>query len=115
MNVYIIPFPLAENQGSVIARVFSGRLPLPSDEIMFQDERKALEANGFKDAGYHNLLFPRDVEFYKSFQDWMYSETVDTPELKKDEGFVPEPWTKEKIELRENALKLKEASLRQRL
>jgi hypothetical protein len=38
-----IPFPIAEMQASVVARVFSGRLFLPSKKTMQLWERERLE------------------------------------------------------------------------
>lgn len=39
MPTSIVPFPLAETQAAAIARYYSGRLLLPSDEAMRQEER----------------------------------------------------------------------------
>ena len=45
-NQKIIPFPLAEAQSAVIARVWSGRLTLPSPRAMAEWERKTLDNTG---------------------------------------------------------------------
>jgi cation diffusion facilitator CzcD-associated flavoprotein CzcO len=46
INLKVIPFPLAEHQAAVVARVWSGRLSLPSREKMQAWETSAVEHKG---------------------------------------------------------------------
>ncbi len=46
INLKVIPFPLAENQAAVVARVWSGRLQLPSKEEMRDWEQETIKQKG---------------------------------------------------------------------
>jgi hypothetical protein len=46
LNQKIIPFPVAEAQSAVVARIWSGRLSLPSESEMELWERQTLEETG---------------------------------------------------------------------
>lgn len=65
----VIPFPLSENQAAVFARVFSGRLSLPS-----KAEMKAWEESVVAEKGdgktFHVLAFPKDAEYLNFLYDW---------------------------------------------
>ncbi|BDD58742.1 hypothetical protein MPDQ_008012 [Monascus purpureus] len=65
----IIPFPLSENQAAVFARVWSGRLSLPS-----RDEMKAWEDATIAEKGdgkaFHVLPFPQDADYLNFLYDW---------------------------------------------
>lgn len=61
LNQKIIPFPLAEAQSAVIARVWSGRLQLPSESDMEDWERQTRERTG-GGRTFHVLKFPQDAE-----------------------------------------------------
>lgn len=65
----IIPFPLAENQAAVMARVWSGRLSLPSRDIMRAEVQKRIEEYG-NDGGFHYLKFPQDANYLNELYDW---------------------------------------------
>lgn len=65
----VIPFPLSEAQSSVLARIYSGRLSLPSEEEMEAWETATImeqEAGG----DFHTLKFPKDAEYIISMHDW---------------------------------------------
>lgn len=68
----IVPFPMAENQAAVIARVWSGRLALPSSEDMRAWERRMLEERGDGRA-MHKLNFPEDADYLNMLYDWAAS------------------------------------------
>ncbi|KAL9114750.1 MAG: hypothetical protein Q9227_001429 [Pyrenula ochraceoflavens] len=72
LNLRIIPFPMAENQGSVLARVWSGRLQLPSKDAMREDEQKTIEERG-NGKGFHMLKFPNDANYINELYDWAES------------------------------------------
>jgi cation diffusion facilitator CzcD-associated flavoprotein CzcO len=65
----VLPFPLGEAQAAVLARVWSGRLQLPSKEEMRQWEANTLQINGDGRA-FHTLLFPKDFEYQNELADW---------------------------------------------
>ncbi|KAL2040697.1 hypothetical protein N7G274_006676 [Stereocaulon virgatum] len=65
----IIPFRTFEGQAAVIARVWSGRLDLPSEEGMREWEEAVVREKG---AGkrFHVLGFPRDFEYHNKMVQW---------------------------------------------
>lgn len=100
LNLKIIPFPLAENQATVIARVWSGRLELPALEAMKQweqdEEKRLLQAHRLRPApdtasgdsvasgtcskdankyegGFHTLVYPEDAAQINSLYAWAVS------------------------------------------
>lgn len=71
LNLKIIPFPLAENQAAVIARLWSNRLSLPSSHELAQwrateEAHLNVRPNG---SGLHTLTFPQDI----AQLNWLYS------------------------------------------
>ncbi len=70
----IIPFPMAENQAAVIARVWAGRLSLPSEREMRAWEKGLLEDRGDGKA-MHILNFPEDADYLNMLYDWAASAT----------------------------------------
>lgn len=69
LNLKVVPFPLAENQAAVIARVWSGRLKLPEKEDMREWESKRLEERGHGKA-FHVLKFPEDAVMLNVLFEW---------------------------------------------
>ena len=82
----VIPMPFSESQAAVVARVFSGRMQLPSIEAMESTLPEPME-------GMHILTFPKDVEYCKELQAW-----IDDSGTK--EGFEAEEWTEERTTTR---------------
>jgi cation diffusion facilitator CzcD-associated flavoprotein CzcO len=72
LNLKIIPFPLAETQCAAIARVWSGRLSLPSKKEMRQWEKETIRDRGDGKA-FHVLKFPLDAETLNSLEKWVTS------------------------------------------
>ena len=68
----IIPFPLAEGQAAVMARVWSGRLELPDISLMKIWEDEVLKDRG-SDKAFHVLKFPEDCDLINSLHDWAMS------------------------------------------
>lgn len=58
----VVPFPISESQSAYVARLWAGRLSLPSRGIMRTWEEAELKEKGESKA-IHNLAFPRDVEY----------------------------------------------------
>ncbi|PYI32906.1 FAD/NAD(P)-binding domain-containing protein [Aspergillus indologenus CBS 114.80] len=65
----IVPFPLSENQAAVFARVFSGRLSLPSKDAMEAWEQSTVREKG-EGTPFHLLPFPQDADFMNFLHDW---------------------------------------------
>ena len=68
----VIPFPIAENQAAVFARVWSGRLTLPSECEMRAWEDRKLE-NRADGRMMHILNFPEDADYLNMLYDWAAS------------------------------------------
>lgn len=65
----IIPFPLAECQAAVIARVWANRLEVPSQDEMDAWEETTLADRG-SDKAFHVLTFPQDADYMKELYEW---------------------------------------------
>ncbi|KAK4553282.1 monooxygenase [Recurvomyces mirabilis] len=76
LNQKVIPFPLAEAQCAVIARVFSGRLSLPTEHEMRQWELEWARSNG-DGRMFHVLKFPKDADYIDMLHDWASSADVE--------------------------------------
>lgn len=102
LNLKIIPFPLAENQASVLARLWSGRLAMPSQDDMLtweqDEEARLLRAHRLRpgpdtasgdsisstnpngaakvsryEGGFHTLVYPEDARQINSLYEWAAS------------------------------------------
>ncbi|RLV82719.1 Thiol-specific monooxygenase [Meyerozyma sp. JA9] len=82
----VIPMPFSESQGAVVARVFAGRIQLPSLANMETTLPEPAE-------GMHILTFPKDVEYCQELQAWI-------DESGTKEGFEAEEWTDERTNAR---------------
>lgn len=98
----VIPFPMAEAQGSVIARLWSGRLSLPDQEEMKQWEAKTYEETG-GGRGFHLLAFPKDADYINEMHDW--AMTAD----EADKGKKPPNWGEKERWMRERFPAIKKA------
>ena len=77
LNLKIVPFPLAETQCAAIARVWSGRLSLPSKNEMRDWEKETVRDRGDGKA-FHVLKYPLDAETLNGLGKWVMSaERVD--------------------------------------
>lgn len=111
MTRLTVPFPLSEIQSAVIARVYSGRLKLPSTEEMLASERAQEIAKNNLESEFHNLPFPEDTEYYKELENWIKTGVETNPES----GFFPEPWDDEKVKLRKISFDLKKKALEEKV
>lgn len=102
LNQKIIPFPLAEAQSAVLARVWSGRLTLPPEAEMSAWERSVVDERG--DGGeFHTLKFPKDAEYMNGLYDWAASaEPRDGLGENEGRGKLPKRWGKYEYWVREN-------------
>ncbi|GAB7337650.1 hypothetical protein MBLNU457_g2945t1 [Dothideomycetes sp. NU457] len=99
----VIPFPMAEVQAAVLARVWSGRLATPSEQ-----EMKSWEDERYKETGggraFHLLGFPKDADYINAMYDFaMSAEDGET------EGKEPPRWDAESYWLRERFPTIKRA------
>ncbi|SCW04238.1 LAFE_0H09120g1_1 [Lachancea fermentati] len=99
---YVLPTRLSETQGAWLARVWSGRINLPSEETMTKYDQWFIEKNG-PNGKYHDLNFPMDVE---------YSQRLNK-EIRNagNGGYFGVEWTSDQIKLRSSIKPLKEAYL----
>lgn len=105
LNKGVVPMPLSEAQASVVARVFSGRIKLPSRETMEQDFQHELASKGSK---LHDFGYPLDVEYYQQFMD-----ILDANPLTKDAGLIPRYWGDDLIKERSQTSTIKQKRIGQ--
>ena len=65
----IIPFPIAECQAAIVARIWSNRLQLPSNEERDQWEESVVHERG-SGTNFHNLIYPLDADYINELHDW---------------------------------------------
>jgi cation diffusion facilitator CzcD-associated flavoprotein CzcO len=108
LNLKIIPFPLAETQCAVIARVWSGRLSLPPKKEMREWEKETIRDRG-DGKSFHVLKFPLDAENLNRLEEWATSaEIVDG--LENDgRGKVGAFWNEKDIWMRSKFPQIKKA------
>lgn len=68
----VIPFPMSEVQAAVIARLWSGRLTLPSEDEMRDWEEGVYEQTG-GGRNFHLLSFPKDANYINAMYSWAMS------------------------------------------
>ncbi|SLM38714.1 flavin dependent monooxygenase [Lasallia pustulata] len=98
----IIPFPLAECQAAVVARVWSNRLSLPTEKDMAQWEDSVVKERG-TGARFHNLTFPLDAEYINELHCWSLRGQ---PKIK---GKTPPCWGEKERWMRERLPAIKKA------
>lgn len=98
----ILPFPIFEAQAATIARVWSGRIELPPASIMQEWEKAVLVEQG---AGkkFHNLTFPKDINYYNALVDWSLQAK------NSRYGKLPEKWDEKDMWIREKCPAIKRA------
>lgn len=108
MTQRIVPFPFSESQAAVVARVWSGRLTLPS-----QADRKVWEDNLIAERGtgtfFHFLPFPQDAEAMDILHDWAANAEKRPGLTNEGTGKLPPYWTKYERLLRENVMHIRKA------
>ncbi|KAF2743169.1 flavin-containing monooxygenase [Sporormia fimetaria CBS 119925] len=104
----VTPFPMAEVQSAVLARVYSGRLSFPSESEMRDWEEAEKMANGSGNT-FHLLPFPKDANYLNHMSDWaMKAERRDGLE-NKGSGKIPPRWDEWKYWCRGNFPKIRGA------
>lgn len=108
LNQRVIPFPLAEAQAAVVARVYSGRLSLPSLTEMQAWERST-EAEMGNGKNFHLLPFPKDGNYINAMSSWARSAPAADGLENEGQGKVPPTWGAWEFWCRENFPKIRQA------
>ncbi|KAI0157564.1 FAD/NAD(P)-binding domain-containing protein [Xylariaceae sp. FL1272] len=93
LPIKVIPFPLAEGQAAVMARLWNNRLPLPSRKELESWEREDEQGKGFegeragKGKAFH--IFPKggDAKYINAFHEWAAKATDRDDEKGKEPPF----------------------------
>ncbi|KAH4016775.1 hypothetical protein HBH70_233290 [Parastagonospora nodorum] len=101
LNQRVIPFPLAEAQSSVLARVYSGRLPLPPYAEMQKWEQDIIAEVG-DGRSFHLLPFPKDGNYMNALSHWALSAPPKEGLENGGKGKVPPVWGEWEFWCREN-------------
>ena len=81
----IVPFPMAEAQAAVVARVWSGRLQLPSEASMHAWVEGKVSEKG-SGRGYHAVPPPQDLVYMREMYDWI--QPAAAAEAERERGSV---------------------------
>ncbi|KAL9028569.1 MAG: hypothetical protein Q9196_003088 [Gyalolechia fulgens] len=98
----IVPFRTYEGQAAVVARIWAGRLELPSKSDMRAWEARRIAERG---AGkkFHELSKLEDFRYHNEMIDWVLQSKV------KDEDRIPPKWSKKETLVRKNIPMIKGA------
>ena len=108
LNLKIIPFPLAETQCAAIARVWSGRLVLPSKEEMREWEKEVFRDRG-DGKSFHVLKFPLDAETLNELESWVASAARVDGLDNNGNGKMGSFWDKKDVWMRSKFPQIKKA------
>ncbi len=103
----IIPFRTVEGQAAVIARVWSGRLDLPSVTAMQAWEESIIVEKGPGNK-FHDLRHPMDFDYYDGLIEWAL-QTREEEEEGMMRGKLPPKWSERDRWVRRRMVALKEA------
>ncbi|KAF4974885.1 hypothetical protein FZEAL_8267 [Fusarium zealandicum] len=105
----VVPFPIAEAQSAVFARIWSGRLSPPTTTVMeaWVDREHKEKGEG---KAVHLMHFPEDVDYINRLYEFSKTAFAD-PGLENDgQGKTPPYWGLDKRWVRERVPKIKLAS-----
>ncbi|EFW16049.1 flavin dependent monooxygenase [Coccidioides posadasii str. Silveira] len=108
LNQKVIPFPVAEAQSAVFARVLSGRLALPAKEDMYEWERSNVAAKG-AGKSFHVLAYPLDAEYLNFLHDWAASAETRPSLTRNGQGKEGPCWGEKEKWLRSRFTQIKQA------
>ncbi|EOA84043.1 uncharacterized protein SETTUDRAFT_138831 [Exserohilum turcica Et28A] len=108
LNQRVIPFPLAEAQAAVVARVYSGRLSLPALSEMRAWEQAVEEEMG-AGRNFHLMPFPKDGNYINMMSQWALSAPVRDGLENEGKGKTPPVWGEWHFWCRENFPKIRQA------
>lgn len=98
---FVLPTRLSESQGCWLARVWSGKIHLPSVDEM-EAQCASLEGN---ERAHHDLMYPRDVEYSNALN----AQVREASDLS---GYQAVEWDEGQCKIRANIKPLKEAYTR---
>jgi cation diffusion facilitator CzcD-associated flavoprotein CzcO len=101
LNQRVIPFPIAEAQASVLARVYSGRLSLPSYAEMQKWEQDVIAEMG-NGRNFHLLPYPKDGNYLNEMSRWALKAPLKEGLDNDGRGKVPPVWGEWEFWAREN-------------
>ncbi|KAH7079806.1 hypothetical protein FB567DRAFT_449580 [Paraphoma chrysanthemicola] len=101
LNQRVIPFPIAEAQAAVLARVYSGRLSLPPQSKMQKWEQNVISEMG-NGRNFHLLPFPKDGNYINEMSYWALSATNRKGLENDGSGKLPPIWGEWEFWCREN-------------
>ena len=104
----IVPFPLAECQAAVVARVWSNRLELPP-RLKMQEWREDVIRDRGAGRGFHALKPPSDLEYMKELYEWCCNASEPPKSEQGASGKTPRKWDEEACWLRMTAAEMKKA------
>lgn len=104
----VIPFPTAEAQAAVLARVYSGRLSLPPLAEM-QSWEEAQKAEAGDGRGFHLLPFPKDGQNINELSKWALSAPRRDDLENEGQGMLPPVWGEWEFWCRENFPAIRQA------
>ncbi|KAF2405164.1 flavin-containing monooxygenase [Trichodelitschia bisporula] len=109
----VIPFPLSEAQAAVLARLYSGRLSLPSVEELesWEAAHIAQSSNG---RSFHRLNFPKDAQYINMLYDWAASAEPREGLDHGGRGKLPKKWGEKEFWVRERFPAIRKAFLEHR-
>ncbi|KAG7661697.1 uncharacterized protein J8A68_004755 [[Candida] subhashii] len=101
---FVLPMRTNETQACWLAKVWAGKVKLPSLEAMSQWESD--RTSRMNDRYFHNLIFPEDVQYCNGLIDQIVKSG--------GKGLMPHEWNKEQTSVRGNMKKIKEAYIEYR-
>lgn len=104
----IVPFPLAESQAAIVARVWSGRLTLPIKKKM-EGWRQTVIGERGTGRGFHTLKPPSDLDYMKEMYDWSCEASDAENSGKLTRGKIPKSWDARACWLRMMAPEMRKA------
>ena len=105
----VIPFPTFQNQAIVVAKVWAGKLSLPSQTVMSNEEFARLEKKGFDGTKYHSFKFPEDIELAERWRKWAEEDKS----VGWEKTMKPWHWTEDRIAYRKRTPVIKAAFLKE--
>lgn len=99
---FVLPTRLSESQGCWLARVWSGRIQLPSLEEMIEFDKSI---SSCEDRKYHDLNFPKDVEYSNELN----NQVLQAP---GDYGYFAVHWDERQTKIRSAIKQIKEGYIK---
>lgn len=101
---FVLPTRLSETQGCWLARVWSGRIKLPTKQEMAAEEQASVDLSA-EERKHHDLPFPKDVEYSNELN----RQILAAP---GDYGYVPVIWDAQQTKIRSAVKQIKEGYIK---